>query len=67
MICNSFDKKSRTKTTNTGKNIISEDQQLDNKLPRPITKSFKNTKYTFRDKNRGTGLADMELISKYNK
>ena len=52
------------------KNEIKENQQLANELHKPIIRKFKKTKvyyYSFKDNIWGIDLADMQLMSKYNK
>ena len=51
------------------KNEIKQNQQLANELHKPIIRTFKKRKayYLFKDNIRGVDLADMQLISKYNK
>ena len=51
------------------KNKINENQQLANELHKPIIRKFKTTKVysSFKDNIWGVDLADMQLISKYNK
>ena len=61
-----FDKKSK----GTGiKNDIKENQQLANELHKPIIRIFKKRKVysSFKDNIWGVDLADIQLISKYNK
>ena len=65
MVYKCFDKKSRDTTTHTGTVIISEYQQLDNKLQKPIKK--RKIHSSFRDNFWGADLVDMDLIRKYNK
>ena len=61
-----FDKKSKGAGI---KNDIKENQQLANELHKPIIRKFKKRKAysSFRDNIWGVDLADMQLISKYNK
>ena len=61
-----FDKKSKGSAI---KNEIKENQLLANELHKPIIRKFKKRKvnYSFKDNIWGDGLADMQLISKYNK
>ena len=61
-----FDKKSRGSDI---KNDIKEDQQLANELHKPIIIKFKKRKVysSFKENIWGVDLADMQLISKYNK
>ena len=66
MVYKLFDKNSK----GTGiKNEFKENQQLANELHKPIIKKFKKRKvYSFfKDNIWGIDLADMQLISKYNK
>ena len=51
------------------KNEIQENQQLPNELHKPIIRKFKKGKayFSFKDNIWGADLADMQLISKYNK
>ena len=57
-------------TKGTGiKNKVKENEQLANELHKPITKKFKKRKVysSFKDNIWGIDLADMQLISKYNR
>ena len=66
MIYKFFDKKSK----GTGiKNEIKQNQQLANELQKPVIRKFKRRKVysSFKDNIWGVDLADMQLISKYNK
>ena len=66
MVYKSFDKKS----TGSGiKNKIKQNQQLANELHKPIIRKFKKRKFyaSFKGNVWGLDLADMQLISKYNK
>ena len=66
MVYRFFGKKSK----GTGiKNEINENQQLVNELHNPIIRKFKKRKMysSFKDNIWGADLADMQLISKYNK
>ena len=66
MVYKSFDKKS----TGSGiKNKIKQNQQLANELHKPIIRKFKKRKVyaSFKGNVWGLDLADMQLISKYNK
>ena len=57
-------------TKGTGiKNKVKENEQLANELHKPITKKFKKRKVysSFKDNIWGVDLADMQLISKYNR
>ena len=64
MAYNFFDKKSVVNTK-----ITPENQQLAEELHKPIIKKFKKRKVysTFKDNIWGADLADMQLLSKYNK
>ena len=66
MVYNFFDKKSKGAGI---KNEIKEDQQLANELHKPVIRKFKKRKVysSFKDDIWGVDLADMQLISKYNK
>ena len=61
-----FDKKSKSSGAN---NEIKQKEQLAEELHKPITKKFKRRKVysSFKDNIWGTDLADMQLISKFNK
>ena len=64
MVDKIFDKKS------SGSNIANElNYQLANELHKPIIRKFKKRKVysSFRDNIFGVDLADMQLLSKYNK
>ena len=66
MVHKFFDKKSK----GTGiKNEIKQNQQLADELHKPIIREFKKRKVysSFKDNIWGVDLADMQLISKYNK
>ena len=66
MVYKFFDKKSK----GTGiKNEIKESQQLANELHKPIVRKFKKREVysSFKDNISIVDLADMQLISKYNK
>ena len=66
MVYKSFDKKS----TGSGiKNKIKQNQQLANELHKPFIRKFKKRKVyaSFKGNVWGLDLADMQLISKYNK
>ena len=65
MVYKFFDKKSK----GSGIAIKSQNQQLVKELHKSIIKKFKKGKVhlTFKDNIRGADLADIELISKYNK
>ena len=66
-----FDEKSREATAHTGIRIgISDDQQLANKLHRPINRKFQRCKVylsCWYNQYLDTDLADLKLISEYNK
>ena len=66
MVYRFFEKKSKG---NSIKNEIKENHQLANELHKPIIKNFKKRKVysSFKDNLWGIDLADMQLISKYNK
>ena len=67
MVYKTFDKKSKGSGI---KNEIKENQQLANELHKPIIRKIKKRKKVysyFKDNIWGCDLADMELISKYNK
>ena len=66
MVYKFFDKKSKEASI---KNEIKENQQSANELHKPIVRKFKKRKVysSFRDNIWGVDLADMQLISKYNK
>ena len=66
MVYNFFDKKSKGGSAN---NEIKQNEQLAEELQQPIIKKLKKrTAYsTFNDNNWGADLADMQLISKFNK
>ena len=66
MVYKFFDKKSKGASI---KNEIKENQQSANELHKPIVRKFKKRKVysSFRDNIWGVDLADMQLISKYNK
>ena len=66
MVYKFFDKKSKGSGI---ENEIKENQQLANELYKPIIRKFKKTKRysSFKDNIWGINLADMLLISKYNK
>ena len=78
MVYKFFDKKSASLTdkptkgsgvtTLTNKSLY-QNQQLAEELHKPIIRKFKKTKVrsTFRDNIWGADLADMQLISKFNK
>ena len=66
MVYKFFNKKSKGSGI---KNEIKKDQQLANQLHKPIIRKFKKRKVysSFKDNIWGVDLADMQLISKYNK
>ena len=66
MVHKFFDKKSKGADI---KNEIKENQQLANELHKPIIRKFKKRKVysSFKGNIWGVDLADMQLISKYNK
>ena len=65
MVYKFFDKKSK-KSKGSG---LKENKQLANELHKPIIRKFKKRKVysSFKDNILGVDLADMQLISKYNK
>ena len=65
MIYKFFDKKSQGSGISSNKENI----QLADELHKPIIRKFKKGKVysSFRDDLRGADLADMQLLSKYNK
>ena len=69
IVCKFFLKKSRDTSTHTGEHEISEEHELVIELHSPITKKFKKHKIysSFRDDIWSPDLADVQLISKYNK
>ena len=62
MVYKSFDKK----TESIGIKSMSQNEQLAEELHKPIIRKFKKNK-TFKDNIWGGDLADMQLISKFNK
>ena len=66
MVYKCFEKKSKGSGI---KNEIKENQQLANELHKPIIRKFKKRKVysSFKGNIWGADLADMQLISKYNK
>ena len=46
---------------------MKQNEQLTEELHKPIIKKIKKKKYIHKDNIWGVGLADMELISKFNK
>ena len=74
MVYKFFDKRSVSLTNKSAKgdganNEIKQIEQLAEELHKPITKKFQERKVysTFRDNIWGADLADMQLISKFNK
>ena len=67
MVYKFFDKKS--KGSDVAIKFVSQNQQLAEELHKPIIRKFKKRKVdsAFKDNIWGTDLADMQLISKYNK
>ena len=65
MIYKFFDKKSE----GSGLKLVHQNEQLANELHKPITRKFEKRRVysTFKDNIWGVGLADMQLLSKYNK
>ena len=57
------------KVSGSGAKLIPESKQLANELHKPITRKFEKRKVysTFKDNIWGVDLADMQLLSKYNK
>ena len=58
-----------SKVSGSGAKLIPENVQLANELHKPIIRKFEKRKVysTFKDNIRGAGLADMQLLNKYNK
>ena len=58
-----------SKVSGSGVKLIPENEQLANELHKPITRKFEKRKVysTFKDNIWGVDLADMQLLSKYNK
>ena len=57
-----------SKVSGSGAKLIPENEQLANELHKPIIRKFEKKVYsTFKDNIRGVDLADMQLLSKYNK
>ena len=58
-----------SKVSGSGAKLISENEQLANELHKPIIRNFEKRKVysTFKDNIWGVDLADMQLLSKYNK
>ena len=65
MIYKFFDKKSE----GSGLKLVHQNEQLANELHKPITRKFEKRRVysTFKDNIWGVDLADMQLLSKYNK
>ena len=65
MVYKFFDKKS----SGSGVKLIPQNEQLSNELHKPTIRKFKKRKVysTFKDNIWGVDLADMQLLSKYNK
>ena len=58
-----------SKVSGSGAKVISENEQLANELHKPIVRKFEKRKVysTFKDNIWGVNLADLQLLSKYNK
>ena len=58
-----------SKVSGSGAKLIPQNEQLPNELHKPIIRKFEKRKVysTFKDNIWGVDLADMELLSKYNK
>ena len=58
-----------SKVSGSGAKLISENEQLANELHKPIIRKFEKRRVysTFKDNIWGVDLADMQLLSKYNK
>ena len=58
-----------SKVSGSGAKLIPENEQLANELRKPIIRKFEKRKVysTFKDNISGVDLADMQLLSKYNK
>ena len=58
-----------SKISGSGAKLIPENEQLANELHKPIIRRFEKRKVysTFKDNILGVDLADMQLLSKYNK
>ena len=58
-----------SKVSGSGAKLIPENEQLPNELHKPIIRKFEKSKVysTFKDNIWGVDLADMQLLSKYNK
>ena len=72
MVYKFFDKKVASSDKNTvgsGEKLIPQNEQLAHELDKPIIRKFKKRKVnsTFKDNIWGVDLADMQLLSKYNK
>ena len=65
MVCKFFD----SKVSGSGAKLIPENEQLANELHKPIIRKFEKRKVysTFKDNIWGVDLADIQLLSKYNK
>ena len=65
MVYNIFD----SKVSGSGARLTPENEQLTNELHKPIIRKFEKRKVysTFKDNIWGVDLADMQLLSKYNK
>ena len=64
MVYNFFD----SKVSGSGAKLIPENEQLANELHKQIIRKFEKKVYsTFKDNIWGVDLADMQLLSKYNK
>ena len=65
MVYNFFD----SKVSGSGAKLIPENEQLANELHKPIIRKFEKRRVysTFKDNIWGIDLADMQLLSKYNK
>ena len=58
-----------SKVSGSGANLLPQNEQLVNELHKPIIRKFKKRKVysAFKDNIWGADLADMQLLSKYNK
>ena len=58
-----------SKVSGSSAKLIPENEQLANELHKPIIRKFEKSKVysTFKDNIWGVDLADMQLLSKYNK
>ena len=65
MVYKSFD----SKVSGSGAKLIPQNEQLANELHKPIIRKFEKRRVysTFKDNIWGADLADMQLLSKYNK